>query len=52
MLHIYIKKAEKMKKILLIGLSLLLTACAQDPYRLKISSVMGGEHGQSIYFRS
>lgn len=41
-----------MKKILVIGMSLFLAACAQDAYRLKISSTMGGEHGQSIYFRS
>lgn len=41
-----------MKKILFIGLSMFLAACAQSPYRLKVSSVMGNEHGQSIYFRS
>ena len=41
-----------MKKSSLIFLSLLLAACAQDPYRLKISSTMAQEHGQSIYFRS
>ncbi len=41
-----------MKKILLVMISLAMAACAQDPYRLKVSSVMSGEHGQSIYFRS
>lgn len=41
-----------MKKAFLIFAGLLLSACAQDPYRLKISSTMAREHGQSVYFRS
>lgn len=41
-----------MKKSLLLFLSLIVCACVQDPYHLKVSSAMGNEHGQSIYFRS
>lgn len=41
-----------MKKALLIFAGLLLSACAQDPYRLKISNTLAREHGQSVYFRS
>ena len=41
-----------MKKSLLLFLSLIVCACAQDPYHLKVSSAMNKEHGQSIYFRS
>jgi len=52
MLHINSLEAKKMKRVLLIGLSLLVAACAQSPYRLKVNSAMGNEHGQSIYFRS
>lgn len=52
MLHINSGKDRLMKKSLPILLSLLLCACAQDPYHLKVSSAMGNEHGQSIYFRS
>ena len=52
MLYISMRKGRYMKKSLLILLGLLLSACAQEPYRLQINSAMGGEHGQSIYFRS
>lgn len=41
-----------MKKILLMFGLMILCGCAHDPYHLKISSTMGQEHGQSIYFRS
>ncbi|MBQ8481574.1 MAG: hypothetical protein IJ532_03485 [Alphaproteobacteria bacterium] len=41
-----------MKKYLIVLTIMLLSACAQDPYRLKISNNMGAEHGKSIYFRS
>ena len=41
-----------MKKSISILTILCLTACVQDPYRLKISNTMAQEHGQSIYFRS
>lgn len=40
-----------MKKLLLISLCLL-SACAQDPYKLQISNTLADSHGQSIYFRS
>ena len=40
-----------MKKLLLWAICLL-TACAQDPYKLKISNTLADDHGQSIYFRS
>ena len=40
-----------MKKLLLLAICLL-TACAQDPYKLKISYTLADDHGQSIYFRS
>lgn len=40
-----------MKKLLLLVICLL-TACAQDPYKLKISNTLADDHGQSIYFRS
>lgn len=40
-----------MKKLLLLAICLL-TACAQDPYQLKISNTLADDHGQSIYFRS
>lgn len=40
-----------MKKQLLLAICLL-TACAQDPYKLKISNTLADDHGQSIYFRS
>lgn len=40
-----------MKKLLLLAICLL-TACAQDPYKLKISNTLADDHGQSIYFRS
>lgn len=45
-------KENKMKKAFLLFAGLLLTACAQDPYRLKISNTLAREHGQSVYFRS
>lgn len=41
-----------MKKYLIVLLAVMTVACAQDPYRLKISNNMGAEHGKSIYFRS
>lgn len=41
-----------MKKHLIVLFGLLAASCAQDPYRLKINSNIGGEHGKSIYFRS
>lgn len=41
-----------MKKSLGIWGCLVLAACAQDPYRLKIDNNMAGDHGKSIYFRS
>ena len=41
-----------MKKYVVILSSLLVAACAQDPYRLKIDNNMTNDHGQSIYFRS
>ncbi len=40
-----------MKKLLYLAICLL-TACAQDPYKLKISNTLADDHGQSIYFRS
>lgn len=40
-----------MKKILL-GMCFLVSACAQDPYRLKINNSLSEAHGQSVYFRS
>lgn len=40
-----------MKKLLLLAICLL-TACAQDPYKFKISNTLADDHGQSIYFRS
>lgn len=40
-----------MKKLLLLAICLLI-ACAQDPYKLKISNTLADDHGQSIYFRS
>lgn len=40
-----------MKKLLLLAICLL-TACAQDPYKLKINNTLADDHGQSIYFRS
>lgn len=40
-----------MKKLLLLTLYLL-SACAQDPYKLEISNNLADDHGQSIYFRS
>lgn len=41
-----------MKKKIFLAICLLLAACAQDPYRLKIRNDMGADHGKSIYFRS
>lgn len=41
-----------MKKYSLIFMSLLLGACSQTPYHLKISNTMAQEHGKSVYFRS
>ena len=41
-----------MKKYFMVLLAVMTAACAQDPYRLKISNNMGAEHGKSIYFRS
>lgn len=41
-----------MKKYTAVLISLMLAACAQDPYRLKIDNNLGSEHGKSIYFRS
>lgn len=41
-----------MKKFLIILCGVMFAACAQDPYRLKISNNMAQEHGKSIYFRS
>lgn len=41
-----------MKKFLLIAVGLILSACAQDPYHLKINNSLAEAHGQSIYFRS
>ena len=41
-----------MKKYLMMLPFMILAACAQDPYRLKISNNIGSEHGKSIYFRS
>lgn len=41
-----------MNKLFLIIAALVLSSCAQDPYRLKVSSSMAKEHGQSVYFRS
>ena len=40
-----------MKKSFLLT-ALLLAACAQDPYHLKIRNDMALDHGKSIYFRS
>ncbi|MDO4162671.1 MAG: hypothetical protein Q4D80_06710 [Pseudomonadota bacterium] len=40
-----------MKKLFL-SMICFLSACAQDPYRLKIDSSLAEAHGQSIYFRS
>ncbi len=40
-----------MKKLILLTFCLL-AACAQDPYKLKISNTLADSHGQSIYFRS
>lgn len=40
-----------MKKILFLTLCLL-SACAQDPYKLKIDNSLAEAHGQSVYFRS
>lgn len=40
-----------MKKLFLLTFCLL-SACAQDPYKLKISNTLADDHGQSIYFRS
>lgn len=39
------------KKFLLV-LLLLLGACAQDPYRLKINNMLSDAHGSSVYYRS
>lgn len=36
----------------LIFICLLLNACAQTPYHLKISNTMAQEHGKNVYFRS
>lgn len=41
-----------MNKNLLMVLCLLLSACAQSPYRLKISNRMANNHGSSVYLRS
>lgn len=41
-----------MKKLFLILAAFVLSSCAQDPYRLKVSSQMAKEHGKSVYFRS
>ena len=41
-----------MKRSLTFLVCLILAACTQDPYRLKIENNMTGDHGQSIYFRS
>lgn len=41
-----------MKNILLFLLCLIISACAQDPYRLKVRNDMAADHGKSIYFRS
>lgn len=41
-----------MKKSLFLLLSLMLSSCAQDAYRLRIDNQMNRYHGQSIYFRS
>lgn len=41
-----------MKKIFVSLFCLVLAACAQDSYRLKIDNNMSGDHGKSIYFRS
>ncbi len=41
-----------MQKVWLIVLSLVLSACAQDPYRLKISNNLSNDHGKSVYYRS
>lgn len=39
-------------KNMLLGVVVLLSACAQDPYKLKIDNSLNNSHGQSIYFRS
>ena len=41
-----------MKKAVLFLMCLIIAACAQDPYRLKINNNMTADHGKSIYFRS
>ena len=41
-----------MKKMMIVLAGIILSACAQDPYRLKISNTLAQEHGQSVYFRS
>ena len=41
-----------MKKLMIVIIGLMISACAQDPYRLKISNTLAQEHGKSIYFRS
>lgn len=41
-----------MKKIIIVLAGIILAACTQDPYHLKISNTLAQEHGQSIYFRS
>ncbi len=41
-----------MKKLLVIALAFLVSACAQDPYKLKVANSLADAHGQSVYFRS
>lgn len=41
-----------MKKFLWLFAFIALSACAQDPYRLKIENTMADAHGQSVYYRS
>lgn len=41
-----------MKKFLWLFAVVALSACAQDPYHLKIENTMADAHGQSVYYRS
>ena len=41
-----------MKRVLFLFILMLISACAQDAYRLKVENGIGRYHGQSIYFRS
>ncbi len=41
-----------MKKIVMLMFMLMLEACAQDPYRLRVKNDLAGYHGKSVYYRS